>query len=117
MTDGLNTAAKSTTRMNGVAALGAISKYRTDQVVITTMSTIHDWSLVSARKDLDVDIIRPMGKCGSLGLGLAPARPDLQFRVVDGDGSLLMNLGSLITMAAMAPRNLVYMVYQTVLGQ
>ncbi|HEX9246513.1 MAG TPA: thiamine pyrophosphate-dependent enzyme, partial [bacterium] len=46
-----------------------------------------------------------MGSVSSLGLGLALARPDLRVVVLDGDGSLLMNLGSLCTIAAEAPKN------------
>ena len=38
-----------------------------------------------------------MGVASSIGLGLALARPDLRVFVLDGDGSLLMNLGSLAT--------------------
>ena len=38
-----------------------------------------------------------MGMASSIGLGLALARPDLRVVVLDGDGSILMNLGSLAT--------------------
>lgn len=99
-------------RMDGLAALRILSRVRKDQPVITTMSTIHDWSVVSARRDLDVHIIRPMAECGPLGIGLALGRPDIEFWVLDGDGSLLMNLGCLVTMAHMSPPNLVYVVYE-----
>ena len=40
-----------------------------------------------------------MGKASSLGLGIALARPDVRVLVLDGDGSVLMNLGSLVTIA------------------
>jgi len=52
-----------------------------------------------------------MGQISSMGLGLAIARPDLRVIVLDGDGSLLMNLGSLATIARKAPRNLVHIVW------
>ena len=63
-----------------------------------------------------------MGQISSMGLGLALARPDLRVIVLDGDGSLLMNLGSLATIARQAPRNLVHLVwddevYETTGGQ
>ncbi len=51
-----------------------------------------------------------MGLTGSVGLGLAMARPDRRVIVVDGDGSLLMNLGQLATVAAEAPANLLHIV-------
>jgi thiamine pyrophosphate-dependent acetolactate synthase large subunit-like protein len=52
-----------------------------------------------------------MGLASSIGLGLAIGRPDLRVVVLDGDGSLLMNLGSLATIAALQPRNLVLIVW------
>lgn len=51
-----------------------------------------------------------MGMASSIGLGLALARPDLRVFVVDGDGSLLMNLGSLATIGLLRPPNLVLVV-------
>jgi sulfopyruvate decarboxylase subunit beta len=46
-----------------------------------------------------------------MGLGIALARPELQVIVLDGDGSLLMNLGGLTTLARYRPRNLVHVVF------
>ncbi len=63
-----------------------------------------------------------MGSVSSVGLGLALARPDLRVIVLDGDGSLLMNLGSLATISTLRPANLVHIVfdnrmYETTGGQ
>lgn len=52
-----------------------------------------------------------MGLASSTGLGLALSLPDQNIVVFDGDGSLLMNLGSLSTMARYQPRNLVHVVF------
>ncbi|HEX5474103.1 MAG TPA: thiamine pyrophosphate-dependent enzyme [Vicinamibacterales bacterium] len=52
-----------------------------------------------------------MGLASSVGLGLALARPDRRVIVLDGDGSLLMNLGSLATIAMTRPPNLVLIVW------
>jgi thiamine pyrophosphate-dependent acetolactate synthase large subunit-like protein len=52
-----------------------------------------------------------MGLASSIGLGLAIARPDLRVFVVDGDGSLLMNLGSLATIGWVRPSNLVLVIW------
>ncbi|MFH1604509.1 MAG: thiamine pyrophosphate-dependent enzyme [Pseudomonadota bacterium] len=52
-----------------------------------------------------------MGMASSMGLGLAMARPELKVIVYDGDGSLLMNLGSLATIAAREPKNLIHIVW------
>ena len=63
-----------------------------------------------------------MGLASSIGLGLALARPDLCVYVIDGDGSLLMNLGSLATIGLLRPANLIVVVmdneeYATTGGQ
>jgi len=52
-----------------------------------------------------------MGLASSTGLGLALCLPDQEIVVFDGDGSLLMNLGSLSTMARYQPKNLVHVVF------
>ena len=51
-----------------------------------------------------------MGLASSHGLGLALGQPDKRIVVLDGDGSLLMNLGTLVTIGAQAPKNLVHFV-------
>jgi thiamine pyrophosphate-dependent acetolactate synthase large subunit-like protein len=63
-----------------------------------------------------------MGLASSIGLGLALARPELRVIVLDGDGSLLMNLGSLATIGLLRPNNLIVIVmdneeYATTGGQ
>lgn len=52
-----------------------------------------------------------MGLASSMGLGIALCRPSLPVVVFDGDGSLLMNLGGLTTLARYRPRNLVHVVF------
>lgn len=52
-----------------------------------------------------------MGLASSTGLGLALCLPDQKIVVFDGDGSLLMNLGSLSTMTRYRPKNLVHLVF------
>jgi sulfopyruvate decarboxylase subunit beta len=52
-----------------------------------------------------------MGLASSVGLGIALARPKLPVVVLDGDGSVLMNLGGLTTLARYRPRNLVHVVF------
>ncbi len=52
-----------------------------------------------------------MGLASSMGLGIALAQPGRQVIVFDGDGSVLMNLGGLTTLARYRPRNLVHVVF------
>lgn len=53
----------------------------------------------------------PMGAAPGLALGAALARPDLQFMLLEGDGDLVMNLGSLLAVADAAPPNLRVVVF------
>lgn len=55
-------------------------------------------------------MIGSMGLASSIGFGLALARPDRDVVVIDGDGSLLMNMGSLVTVFANNPSNLTWIV-------
>ena len=52
-----------------------------------------------------------MGLASSMGLGIALSRPEVQVVVFDGDGSILMNLGGLTTLARYRPRNLTHVVF------
>ncbi|MDV8009222.1 thiamine pyrophosphate-dependent enzyme [Rhodococcus sp. IEGM 1318] len=53
----------------------------------------------------------PMGAAPGLALGAALSRPDLQFVLLEGDGDLVMNLGSLLAIADAAPDNLRMIVF------
>lgn len=89
-----------------------ISRHRGDAVIIATMTANFEWPQLSTNPGLDLMSSGAMGKASSMGLGLALARPDRRIIVLDGDGSLLMNLGSLVTIAHMAPPNLVHFVFE-----
>jgi sulfopyruvate decarboxylase subunit beta len=52
-----------------------------------------------------------MGLASSVGLGIALTRPEQQVIVLDGDGSVLMNLGGLTTLARYRPANLLHVVF------
>jgi phosphonopyruvate decarboxylase len=87
----------------------ALARHITDEVVVATYSSAVEWSDLGPRV-LNYFSIGAMGLASSHGLGLALANPNKRIIVLDGDGSLLMNLGSLVTIAAAAPRNLVHFV-------
>lgn len=52
-----------------------------------------------------------MGLASSIGLGLAINRPQARVVVLDGDGSVLMNLGTLATLARYRPANLIHLIF------
>jgi thiamine pyrophosphate-dependent acetolactate synthase large subunit-like protein len=97
--------------IEGMRALEMLAENRSNEVVITTMSTARAWPAISTRPDLDYPLRGCMGKASSIGLGIVLARPDVRVVVLDGDGSLLMNLGTLVTVASQAPKNLVHVVF------
>lgn len=102
--------------------LEILSAHRTDEVVIGTMTSGREWASISRNQAMDWPLTGCMGKASSLGLGVALAQPDKRVIVLDGDGSLLMNLGTLVTIGNQAPRNLVHFmldngVYETTGGQ
>lgn len=81
-----------------------------DDVVVITMSTMKIFPGVAPQANY-VSCVPLMGGAASLGLGIAVARPDVRVWVLDGDASLLMELGSLVTVAEAMPKNLVHLVF------
>ncbi len=98
--------------VSAVQAVEAMARARGDAVVFSTMSALKEWGAVSTRRELDVDVRGAMGKAAPMALGLALAQPERRVIVLDGDGSLLMNLGTLVTIGSLAPPNLVHVVFE-----
>jgi thiamine pyrophosphate-dependent acetolactate synthase large subunit-like protein len=88
-----------------------LARHVTDEVVVATYSSAVDW-LALGERTLNYFSVGAMGLDSSHALGLALGRPDKRIICLQGDGSLLMNLGCLVTIAAVAPRNLVHIVVQ-----
>jgi sulfopyruvate decarboxylase subunit beta len=99
--------------MSAKEALVAVHAARRDEdIVITTMSPARDWmTLPQKARDL-VLVPSAMGHATSIGLGLALAQPSRRVIVCNGDGSMLMNLGSLVSIAAAGARNVVVLVVE-----
>ena len=93
-------------------ALGTLRDARGDgDVVVTTMSAAKVWMDLGPAHALDLVFVPScMGHATSVGLGIALAQPGRRVVVCNGDGSMLMNLGSLVTIAAQAPPNLVVLI-------
>ena len=56
-------------------------------------------------------MIGSMGLASSIGLGVAIKNPKKQIFVFDGDGNILMNLGSLVTIGSLKPKNLIHIIF------
>jgi sulfopyruvate decarboxylase subunit beta len=90
--------------------LKAISRHVDDaDIVLPVYSSAFDW-LDIRPNPLNYTAHGAMGLASSHGLGLALGRPDKKVIVIDGDGSLLMNIGTLVTSAAAAPKNFFHFV-------
>lgn len=89
------------------------SKRRNGVLVATMNANNAHFGLpsVTTREELDLPLAGAMGKASSLGLGLALAQPRRKVMVLDGDGSLLMNLGTLVTVSNKAPKNLYHFLF------
>jgi sulfopyruvate decarboxylase subunit beta len=91
--------------------LRIIAAGRGDAICVPTMTTSPAWREI-AKDELSVGCQGFMGGASTLGLGLALSRPERRVIVFDGDGSLLMQLGSLATIAGAKPRNLVHLLFK-----
>lgn len=86
-----------------------LARHRTNQIVVAAYHAAFDLMRIQPHP-LNYLSIGAMGLTSSHALGLALGRPERQVIVLDGDGSLLMNLGSLVTIAEAAPKNLIHFV-------
>jgi sulfopyruvate decarboxylase subunit beta len=93
----------------------ALATLRGDAITITTEQCIKAWreAVPGALDDPNhIDVVGAMGSASSIALGIALAQPSRKVIVMDGDGSLLMQLGSLVTIAGAAPDNLYHLVFE-----
>lgn len=97
--------------MRRLDALQAIYPQLQDTVVVTIMGAVAAELQSIGHRPNFFYLQHAMGLASAMGLGIALARPDRQVVVLDGDGSILMNLGGLTTLARYRPRNLVHVVF------
>jgi sulfopyruvate decarboxylase subunit beta len=92
-------------------ALQAIYPQLADRIVVTIMGAVAAELQSLGHRPNFFYLQHAMGLASSMGLGIALAKRDRQVIVLDGDGSVLMNLGGLTTLARYRPRNLVHVVF------
>ena len=99
--------------MKRIEAMAAVEDRlaRPDVAVVTIMGAVAAELQSIGHRPNYFYLQHAMGLASSLGLGIALARPELTVVVFDGDGSILMNLGGLTTLARYAPKNLVHVVF------
>src|SRR5229473_2305657 len=94
-----------------VDALQAIYPDLENQIVVTIMGAVAAELYTLGHRHNFFYLEHAMGLASSMGLGIALAMPTHKVIVIDGDGSLLMNLGTLSTMARYKPGNLLHIVF------
>jgi sulfopyruvate decarboxylase subunit beta len=97
--------------MKRADALAAVYPDLEDVVVVTIMGAVAAELQAIGHRPNFFYLQHAMGLASSMGLGIALARPEMRVVVFDGDGSLLMNLGGLTTLARYRPKNLVHVVF------
>ena len=100
--------------ISSMEATKAVNFHRNDALVVSTSSALRDWSQVSERRDLDVDLSDCVDRAPAVGLGLALAQPEGKVLVLDCDATLRTNLGGLATIGESNPKNLVHFVFYDV---
>ena len=87
--------------MDVKAALSVLVNLRTvSEVIITNQGSAREWPKLCEHA-LDFHFIpSAMGGAIPLGLGIAVAQPKRRVTIISGDGSLLMNLGCLVSVVA-----------------
>ena len=98
-------------RMTRLDALKAIYPSLERHVVVTIMGAVAAELQSIGHRPNFFYLQHAMGLASSMGLGIALSKPDRHVVVFDGDGSVLMNLGGLTTLARYRPRNLMHVVF------
>jgi sulfopyruvate decarboxylase subunit beta len=97
--------------MRRIDALRAIYPQLEQRVVVTIMGAVAAELQSIGHRPNFFYLQHAMGLASSIGLGIALTRPEKSVVVLDGDGSVLMNLGGLTTLARYRPKNLIHVVF------
>ena len=103
-----------TKQQNGILrteAVDLICGVRGHAISVTTMQATSAWRAIGQNDSRNLELIGSMGSASGIGLGLAISKPDEKIFVLDGDGSLVMQLGTLLSVGTARPSNLVHFVF------
>jgi len=92
-------------------AAGAVLELLTDELVVVCNGFLSREVFALRDRPENFYMIGSMGQAPAIGLGLALAQPRRKVVVLDGDGNVLMALGTLATVGALAPKNFVHIVF------
>lgn len=92
--------------------LAPLARVRGDAAVVTTMGSVRAWARYS-KSELDfASADSAMGHAADLALGIALAQPQRKVICLNGDGSMLMSLGTLVTIVDSRATNLILFVVE-----
>lgn len=97
--------------MTRLDALRAIYERLEDCAVVTIMGAVAAELQSLGHRQNFFYLQHAMGLASSVGLGICLSKPHVPVVVLDGDGSVLMNLGGLTTLARYRPSNLRHVVF------
>ena len=97
--------------MDREEAIEVICSCITDEVIVSANGFISRDLFSTLDKNTNFYMIGSMGLASSIGLGIALKKPKKRIFVFDGDGNILMNLGSLVTIGSLQPKNLIHIVF------
>ena len=97
--------------MRRLDALATIYDDLADCIVVTIMGAVAAELQSLGHRPNHFYLQHAMGLASSIGLGIALCRPELAVVVLDGDGSVLMNMGGLTTMGRYRPQNLTHVIF------
>ena len=92
-------------------AIETVCKYLKQEIVVSANGFISRDVYTSLDKNTNFYMIGSMGLASSIGLGIALKKPKKRIFIFDGDGNILMNLGSLVTIGSLQPKNLIHLIF------
>jgi sulfopyruvate decarboxylase subunit beta len=93
-------------------AVDILARKRGIMLSIVTMQAVDPWNAAGQANNRNFNVVGCMGSAGAVGFGLALARPHERVLIIDGDGSLLMQLATLVSIAERRPANLCHVVLE-----
>ncbi len=92
-------------------AIEIVCQHVKNDIIISANGFISRDLFSSLEKNTNFYMIGSMGLSSSIGLGIALKKPKKRIFVFDGDGNILMNLGSIVTIGSLRPKNLVHIIF------